>query len=170
MIGCRAMYAESSELPASAHCADIRIYVHALRATTNPALGANRAVRDLNRCLAGLASGFAWPATKPPLQPFGFRPAAGHENGPDARHEPTRTRGGVGILGTFRVPRSGFRVPRRRFSCPDMAAGRKAGRGEAPREEALASRPGGASTRTNRGTRLPPWREFVVARQRPHRI
>ena len=58
-----------------------------------------------------------------------------------------------------------FLLPRRRWfrvcscralgplSCPDMAAGRKAGRGEPLRTEANASRPGGGSTRTSRGTR-----------------
>ena len=49
-------------------------------------------------------------------------------------------------------------------SCPDMAAGRRAGRGEPPQAEAHASRPVGGLTRTNRGTRSPPWRDFVVAR------
>ncbi|MBQ2631779.1 MAG: hypothetical protein IJG13_19050 [Kiritimatiellae bacterium] len=48
-----------------------------------------------------------------------------------------------------------------------MAAGRKAGRGEPPQAEAQTSRPDGGSTRTNRGTRLPPWRESVVAPQAP---
>ena len=46
------------------------------RATTNLGRAANRAMRDLNRRLAGRASGFAWPAAKSPLQPCGLSPPA----------------------------------------------------------------------------------------------
>jgi len=33
-------------------------------------------MRDLNRRLAGRASGFAWPAAKSPVQPCGLSPPA----------------------------------------------------------------------------------------------
>ena len=46
------------------------------RATTNLGRAANRAMRDLNRRLAGRASGFAWPAARSPLQPCGLSPPA----------------------------------------------------------------------------------------------
>ena len=56
------------------------------RATTNLGRAANRAMRDLNRRLAGRSSGFAWPAAKSPLQPCGLSPPAKTRMPPHTRH------------------------------------------------------------------------------------
>ena len=47
----------------------------------------SRVPRDLNRRLAGRASGFAWPAAKSPLQPCGLSPPA-KTRMPPTRHTP----------------------------------------------------------------------------------